>query len=120
MFELAGDLRLVDEAHHVAFVRGVEHDLHGDGALSGRLMCVEDRAHAAARDDLADGVAFISEEFVGKKAPNDVAARPAAFGVLGRWVLTPDFEGDIAEPDVVMRFQPGGFRDRLLADECAV
>ena len=52
VLELAGDLGLGDEAREIIRAGAIEHHLHGHAALDGRLLGIEDRAHAALRDDL--------------------------------------------------------------------
>jgi hypothetical protein len=57
VLELAGDLRLLDEALTVELVAHPEHDLHRHRAVEHAIDDLDDRAHATAPDLTADAVA---------------------------------------------------------------
>jgi hypothetical protein len=120
MIELRGDLRLLDEAQHIGLVAAAEHHLHGDGALGGVLPRIEDRAHAAAGDDAADGVALFRKQLIGQKAPDGRLRRGEADAGLGGRAPAVDFECHVAEADGLVGEKAGGFGDGLPVDEGAV
>ena len=64
VLELAGDLRLLDEAPQVVGLAFREHDFHRHGAADGRLARIENRAHAALRDHRPHVVFFAAEKLI--------------------------------------------------------
>ena len=120
--ELGGDLRLLDKAEHIGLAAGVEHDLHGDGALGGVLPRVEDRAHAAVSDDAADSVALFRQQLV-RQVPTDCRLRGRQRDVLlARRALSADLDRHVAEANGLVRKKARGLvrGERLLVDEGAV
>jgi hypothetical protein len=103
MFELAGDLGLLDEAHHVAFLPDCEHHFHRDPAFHGALLRGEDRAHAALRHDRADVVAMKGEKFLGQPLPNGLQRQAGGWRRRRRGERMADFQFHVAEADLLVR-----------------
>jgi len=121
VLELAGDLGLGDEAHHVVGRIALEHDFHGDVALDGDLAGVEDRAHAALGDYVADFVFLFAQEFRGQELAQGVT--PGAEGKQrgGRSGQPANGQRDAgAEHNWLVRAQDGDGGDALAVDESAV
>jgi hypothetical protein len=120
VLELAGDLRFLDEAGDVVGGTVVEHHLHRHGAADRRFLRVEDRAHAALRDDSADVVFLLALDFLGQKLAHR-CRRGRERDIRRRLRLHPaQLDGGRADLDFLPRPQLRRFGDRLAIDRGAI
>ena len=120
MIELTGHLRLLDKAEHLGFVGGVEHHLHGDVTLHRTFARIQDRAHAALRDLLADGVPLFPQQFGRKNALQRGLGGRETHPGSRRDALPADFQRHLPESDGLIGKDARGFGDPLIGDEGAI
>jgi hypothetical protein len=120
VFELRGHAGLSDETAEVGRAGAIEHHFHGHPALGGRVLRLEDRAHPAPCDDLADVVFLLPQKFLGQEllyggglwSERDIRQR------LGFHAA--QFDRGRADLDFLIGPQPRGFGHGLPVDEGAI
>jgi len=120
MFELAGNLRFLDEAHQCLRPGIRQHHFHRDGAPRRRLVGIEDRAHSALGNEAADLVLSLAQKLRRKGAAHDGSLGREREVIVALHFFTMRFDDGFPDLDFLIRPDPHAILDDPTVDENTV